>query len=164
MSIVPQSGRSAGLAPAVRNVMFWILMILLAVVLWQMVSKGRHSDQGSMAVSYSSFMNQVDGNNVQTANVAVMQNTADVSGALKQGAGTYRTTIPRDSLPNLLVKLRQEGTEVHVTEGAHESTWVNFLVGVAPIILLVGLWIFMMRMRMKQSPNPPNQPTPGALG
>lgn len=163
MSIVPNSGRNSMMPSAVRNLLFWILMILLAVVLWQMVSKGGHSDQGSAALSYSSFMNQVDGNNVQRANVQVMQNTADVSGTLKQGASGYRTTIPRDTLPDLLAKLRQQATDVHVTEGSSQ-TWVNFLADVVPVILLVGAWILMMRMRTRQNPNPPNQLTPGALG
>lgn len=164
MSIVPNSGRSAMMPSMLRNLLFWVLMILLALVLWQMVSTGGHSNQGATSLNYSTFMNQVDANNVQTADVAVMQNTADISGKFKQDSGSYRTTIPRDTLPNLLTKLRQQGTDVQVTEGAARSNWVNFLVGVAPVILLVGVWIFMMRIRMKQNTNPPNQPTAGAIG
>lgn len=161
MSIVPQSGRSAGLSSPVRTFMFWILMVLLAVVLWQMVSKNGPSNQGSK-LSYSDFMNQVDQNNIQTAAVGVAQTTADVSGKLKQPAATYRSTVPRDTLTALLDKLRQDGVDVQVSEEKTGAT--NLIIGIAPIILLIGLWIFMMRMRMRQNPNPPNQPTPGALG
>lgn len=160
MSIVPNSGRNSMMPSAVRNLLFWFLMILLAVVLWQMVSKNP-SDQSSK-LSYSDFMNQVDGNNVQTANVGVAQTTADVSGKLKQPAATYRSTVPRDTLTTLLDKLRQDGVDVQVSE--EKNSAANFIIGIAPIILLVGLWLFMMRMRMRQNSNPPNQPTPGALG
>jgi len=161
MSIVPQAGRNS-MPSMVRNLLFWTLMVFLAVVLWQMMSKGGRSGQGS-ELTYSDFMNQVDANNIQSANFAVMQNTADVSGKLKQPSSDYRSTVPRDTLSALLSKLRQDGTGVQVSENSRGNT-MNFLVGIAPIILLVGLWIFMMRMRMKQNSSRPNQPTPGALG
>ena len=160
MSIVPNSGRNLTMPSAVRTLLFWVLMVLLAVFLWQMVSKNP-SDQSSK-LSYSDFMNQVDHNNIQSAAVGVAQTTADVSGKLKQPAATYRSTVPRDTLTALLDKLRQDGVDVQVSE--EKTGAANFIIGIAPIILLVGLWIFMMRMRMKQSPNPPNQPTSGALG
>jgi cell division protease FtsH len=162
MTFVPHSrGNTAGLLSPVRTLLFWVLMVLLAVFLWQMVSKNGPSDQGSK-LSYSDFMNQVDANNVQTANVGVAQTTADVSGKLRQPEVTYRSTIPRDTLTALLDKLRKAGVDVQVSQ--EKTGAANFVIGIAPIILLVGLWLFMMRMRMKQGSNPPNQPTPGALG
>jgi ATP-dependent Zn protease len=134
------------------------MTILLAVVLWQMSSNYRHSQP----LSYSSFVSEVDAGNVETANVGVAQTTADISGKLKQPAGIYRSTVPRDSLATVLDKLRQEGVDVQVSQ--EKTGAFNFIIGIAPIILLVGLWIFIMRMRMKQNSNSRKQPTPGALG
>lgn len=159
MSFAPQSrGVVGGPAALWRTLMFWALLLLLAVVLWQMSSTSRNGQ----TLSYSSFMGQVDARNVETANVGVAQTTADISGKLKQPEVTYRSTVPRDTLTILLDKLRQEGVDVQVSEAKTGAT--NFIIGIAPIILLVGLWIFMMRIRMKRNSNPPTQPTPGALG
>jgi len=164
MPFVPYRRGNANSASVVRNLLFWVLMVFLAIVLWQMTSKGGRPAQGS-PLSYSDFMNQVDASNIRTATLAVMQNTADVSGELKQPVSDYRSTVPRDTLPALLSKLRQQGADVQVKEGAASGNWINFLVGVAPIILLVALWIFMMRqMQSKKDKNEPGQPSAGAIG
>lgn len=162
MSIVPYAGRNSMMPSMVRNLLFWTLMILLAIVLWQMVSKGGRSARGS-ELTYSGFMNEVDANNLQTANVGVAQTTVDVSGKLKQPALTYQATVPRDILTNLLDKLRQEGVDVQVSDNSRGSTR-NFLVRIAPIVVLVGAWLVMMLVRMKQNSGPPNHPPSGALG
>lgn len=151
----------------VRNMIFWVLMILLALVLWQMVSKGGSKPSQFPALAYSDFMVQVDARNVQTAKVVISQNTADISGTLKQPATDYRTTVLRDTLTALMGTLRQQGANVQVSEGGSFSP-MNFVVGIAPIIILVGFWIFMMRknqqIRSKRDSASPNQPSPGALG
>ncbi len=165
MTFVPQRRSAGGMNPAVRNILFWTLMVLLAVFLWQMVSKKPAPDQGT-ELSYSDFMNQVDGRNVQTANITVMQNTADVAGRLKNPSTDYRSTVPRDTLPRLLDNLRQQGTSVQVSEGvATRASGANWIIDAAPILLLIGVWIFMVgRSRAPRNPSPPNPSSPGAIG
>ena len=163
MSIVPQTHRAPGMPMAVRNVLFWFLMVLLAVVLWQMTSRsGRQSNGASL--SYSDFLNQVNAGNVETANVAIAQNTADITGELKTLPHDYQTTVPRDTLTPLLDSMRSKGASVQVSE-ARESTGKNFVLGIAPIVVLIGFWIYMMRMQMRnrEKRNPSGTP-PGALG
>jgi ATP-dependent Zn protease len=165
MSIMPNDRRGTGMNTVVRTMIFWSLMVLLAVVLWQMVSNGGSKPSQAPALAYSGFMAQVDARNVQTAKVVISQNTADLSGSLKQPANEYRTTVPRDTLTALMDKLREQGTSVQVSEGA-SSARINFVLGILPILLLVGFWIYMMRMRQARAKRDslPNQPSPGALG
>lgn len=167
MSIMPNDPRTTGLNATVRNVMFWFFMILLALVFWQMVSKGGSKSSQVPALAYSDFMAQVDARNVQTAKVVISENTAEISGTLKQPTNEYRTTVPRDTLTALMATLREQGASLLVSEGANSGP-MNFIVGIVPILLLVAFWIYMMRRiqraRAKRDSSLPNQPSPGALG
>jgi cell division protease FtsH len=163
MSFVPTSRAVGGLPPGIRHLLFWTLMIFLALVLWNMQAKNPASNGSVPVLAYSDFLSQVTAKNVETANVTISTNTVAIAGKLKQPANDYKTTAPRDSVTPLIDQLRQGGATVEVSEGRN-STPANLLVGIAPILLLVALWIFMMRQQAKRAQAPPNQPTPGALG
>lgn len=161
MSIMPNAGSRSGMPQTVRNLMFWMLMILLAVMLWQMASRNGNSNTATRTFSYSDFMAQVDAKNVQAARFALSQNTAEVTGNLKQPAEHYTTNVPKDSATSLMNTLRSEGTEVEVAE---RSTTASRLVDFAPIVILIVVWIYMSQTRRRRDAGPPNQASPGALG
>jgi ATP-dependent Zn protease len=52
--------------------------------------------------------------------------------------------------------LRKKGAAVTFVEGTRGG-WINFTATFGPIILLVGFWIFMMKVQMqkKKDSNPP---------
>ena len=161
MSVMPNTGASSGMPLMVRTLMFWTLMIFLAIVLWQMSSRSGASKSAALSLSYSDFMAQVEAKNLQTARFVLSQNTAEVTGNLKQPAGRYETNVPRDSAASLMNTLRAEGTQVEVAEAA---SMVSYVVDVLPVLLLIGFWIYMSRSRMKRDRTGPNQSSPGALG
>jgi ATP-dependent Zn protease len=131
-------------------------MMALAVILWRMSSTPR--DSGSKTqISYSDFLQQADKNNIATATFGLSQSAADVNGALRDPVEGYRTTVPRESVSDLTDRLRKQGANVSVSELPNQ-TWKAYLANLAPLLLLVGFWIFMMqRMRARQMP-PPNSP------
>ena len=163
MSFVPNPSRGTRMNTEARTLIFWVLMISLAVVLWQMAA-GRGSRGGpAEALSYSDFMKQVDSSNVESAHFELSQNTANVTGSLKQPAGRYRTTVPRESAANVMNTLRSNGVDVAVVEA---PTALDTIKTIGPIVVLVILLIFVMRqkMRTRQNTGSPGQPSPGALG
>ena len=130
---------------AVRNILFWVLMILLAVVLWQMASRGGqsgHEDQPS----YSEFLSKLDNGEVKNVTINLSQNSADLEGVYKDQANTKfrNVTVANSVIPDITKALQDKGVPYEYKEVSN-GNWINFLVGVAPIILLVALWIFMMR-------------------
>jgi cell division protease FtsH len=147
-----------GMSPVTRTVLFWALMVALAAVLWQMTSHSKNSVPDNQ-ISYSDFLQQVDKNNIATAIFALSQNTADVSGNLREPVQDYRTTVPKESVSDLTDRLRKVGANVSVSESSKQS-WQTYLANLAPLLLLVGFWIFMMqRMRSKQTmPRDPTAP------
>jgi ATP-dependent Zn protease len=143
----------------VRTVLFWALMVALASVLWLSSKTPKDTGKGH-SISYSDFLQQVDRSNIGGAAFILADNTADVSGNLRDSAQEYATTVPRESVSDLADRLRKQGTAVYISE-AQKQTRVSFLVNLAPLLLLVGFWIFMMqRMRVKQAPaqNPTSIP------
>jgi len=156
VSFAPNPRRGMGMSPVVRTVLFWALMVALASVLW-LTSNTPNSRARS--ISYSDFLQQVDKNNIATATFALSQNTADVSGNLREPVQEYRTTVPKENVTYLTDRLRKAGANVSVSE-ASKQNWQTYLANLAPLLLLVGFWIFMMQ-RMRRGQNlPSNSPGP----
>jgi ATP-dependent Zn protease len=150
VSFAPNPGYGTGMWRGMRTILFWALMVALAGVLW--LTTKAPKDRGSEhSISYSDFLQQADKNNIGGAAFVLADNTADVSGNLREPAQEYATTVPRESVADLADRLRKQGTVVYISEASKKSR-VSFLMNLAPLLLLVGFWIFMMqRMRAKQT-------------
>jgi hypothetical protein len=61
----------------VRTVLFWLLMILLAVVLWKMASTGGQSAREDEP-QYTSFLDKVHGGAVKDVTIFLSQNSAEL--------------------------------------------------------------------------------------
>ena len=73
----------------VRTILFWLLMILLAVVLWKMASTGgpsAHEDEPS----YTNFLAKVESGNVKDVTIYLSPNSAELQGEYRDG-----TQVPR---------------------------------------------------------------------
>jgi len=159
VSFAPNPRHGMGMSPVVRTVLFWALMVALASVLWLTSNTPKGNGR---SISYSDFLQQLDKNNIAAATFALSQNTADVSGNLREPVQEYRTTVPKENVTDLTDRLRKAGANVSVSESSKQN-WQTYLANLAPLLLLVGFWIFMMqRMRRGQNypsntPGPPNR-------
>jgi cell division protease FtsH len=163
VSFAPNPRSRTGLSPVVRTMLFWVLMVGLAVVLWQ-IQKKPNDSESNHAISYSDFLQQTDKNNIADATFVLSQNTADVHGNLRDSAQEYRTTIPKESISDLTDRLRKQGANVDVSEAPKQTT-ESYLINLAPLLLLVGFWIFMMqRIRGKQTTSKDTMPPPNTMG
>ena len=166
MSFVPsQLPRSGGAMPAaLRSFLFWLLMLVLAVVLWKMAEKDQPSgpSEPSISMSYSDFMAQVDKNNVSSVRLFESPATAEVQGQLREPQEKFRTIIPKETIPALTERLRKQGVPVEVSED-NSATWPRLLVNLSPFLVILALWIFMVGRKWhktKSAQNLPAAPTP----
>jgi ATP-dependent Zn protease len=148
---------------AVRTILFWFLMVALAVVLWQMASKDKDSgtgDSGSAAsMNYSDFMAQVDENNVSSVKILESRSTAEVQGQLREPSSSFGVTIPKESIPELTQRLQKQGASIEVSS-ARDSNWRTTALPVVPIILIIVFWIFVRSgSRGRSMRFPPTNPT-----
>ena len=126
-----------------KTVMFWLFIIMLAVLLWTLVSKSGQSAREEEP-SYSEFMAQVDRGNVKEVTLYLSPNSYDVEGEWREPSKKFRTTIFKESAPDLAKTLRDKQVLINVKE-VNRADWVTFLLNAAPLLLLVAFWIFMMR-------------------
>jgi ATP-dependent Zn protease len=126
-----------------RTLLFWLLMILLAFVLFKMSSRS-NSVPTSRELNYSDFMKQVDKSNVAEGKFFMSQNTADFHGQLRNPTERIRTTVPRDDFSTLTDRLRQQGARIEIAE-SRKSDWKTSVANLAPLILVAAFWVFMMK-------------------
>ena len=127
----------------VKTVLFWMFIILLGVVLWKMVSASGQTAKESEP-SYSEFMAQVDKGNVKDVTLYLSPNSYDVEGDLSNPPQKFRTTIFKESAPDLTKELQDKGVAITVKE-INRADWLSLLVNFLPLLLLIAVLIFIMR-------------------
>jgi cell division protease FtsH len=96
-----------------------------------------HNDK---AVTLSETLSQVDEGKVESVTVS----GADMSGKYKDNsAGTFHTTIPQN-YPDVYNELRSHGVNVTIKD-QNGNLWFGVLLNIAPILVLLALFMFMMR-------------------
>src|ERR1700719_2563514 len=120
-----------------------MFIILLCVVLWRMVSASGQSARQEEP-SYSEFMSQVDRGNVKEVTLYLSPNSYEIEGEWREPAKKFRVTLFKEAAPDLTKELRDKGVLINVKE-VTRADWINFLLTAAPLFLLVGFWIVMMR-------------------
>ena len=121
-----------------RNIALWVVVALFLVVLFN-VFQPSTSTPNVTPVAYSSFLNEVKNGQVQDVTIA----GHDITGTTKDGKN-FETYTPND--PSLVTQLM--GANVHVEarpEGDTMNPFLKVLISWAPMLLLIGVWIFFMR-------------------
>jgi cell division protease FtsH len=120
----------------VKTAVFWIVILCAVVLVWMAVRTGRGPTPKSLAVS--EFVNLVQQDKVQDANIT----GSEVQGTLVDGTA-YHTQIP----PNYtdIWKILQDKNVKFTWKDSAGNGWIGILFNAIPILILLGLWIFMMR-------------------
>jgi cell division protease FtsH len=123
---------------AVKNIIFWVVMVVTALLLWAVVrsSTGEHVAE----YSFTQFTNEVNQGNVKDVTIA----GTDVTGTLRKDNAKFKTTIPAN-YPDLYKSLLDKGVGVSMKSDS-ASPWLSWIGnGLLPILVLVGFWIFFFR-------------------
>jgi len=122
----------------VKTVVFWLVIVLSGVLLWQVV-KGANSGAKERDFTFSEFLSNVDQGNVSEVTIVGQE----VHGKLKNDKASFRTTVPT-SYPDMYKELRDKGVNITV-KNAEGGGWPTWLLNLAPFILLGALWFIMIR-------------------
>ena len=120
----------------VRNVSLYLLIIIVAVSIIDAFTTNK-SDKSE--ISYTNFMNQVEEKKVDAVQI-----TADhaIVGQLKDGT-SFTSYAPTDSA--LMPALRDAEVNVIAKPPEQPSWWMNLLSSILPILILIGVWFFIMQ-------------------
>jgi cell division protease FtsH len=127
----------------VRTVLFWAMMIALAFVLWEMASRGSPAAKEDEP-SYSNFLAKVDSGNVKGVSIELSPNSAELQGEYRDGSKFRGVTVANTAITDVTKVLQDKGVLYNYKE-VKEANWVSLLINFSPILLIVGIWIFMMR-------------------
>jgi ATP-dependent Zn protease len=129
MAFAPDERTAPQLSATRRTVIFWLLMLALGALLWKM-----DSWQVGDELNYSDFMQQVDKNNVASAELLMGQRTSRVRGTLREPAKRYSAAVPTEAIPDLTDRLKKQG--VSLTVSKRKIQLPGAILNYAPLILL----------------------------
>ena len=122
----------------VKTVLFWLLIGVSALLLWQVVKSAREG-QKDTELKTSQFMGEVEQNNVQEFTVDGME----VRGKLKNNSAFHTTVPPTYFTPEMLKSLDSKGVNYGFRD-VNGGNWA-WMIQVIPIVLIGAVWIFMIR-------------------
>jgi cell division protease FtsH len=119
-----------------RWVLVIVAMLAIGILGWSLDRTS--TDSGSL--TYSAFLDRIDNKQVATAKIGT---DGTVSGTLTSGA-SYESHVPLPLVGEALAaRLEQAGVQI---EGAGSPTaWTEWIFAFAPIVLLVGVFVWMAR-------------------
>ena len=129
----------------IKTLLFWIVILLSATVLWQAVRSANTQPAKVSDISYSEFLSQVNAGKVGKVTIARTR----IDGVYRDG-GVFSLTVPA-SQEQMLAALQQKGVETWYSDSEQQST-TNWLMNVAPLALLAALWFFMIRRMQAKKP------------
>ncbi|MEO0545861.1 MAG: ATP-dependent zinc metalloprotease FtsH [Pseudomonadota bacterium] len=122
-----------------RNIALWGLIALLLIALFQMFQSP--SQQGATSeIAYSNFLDAVEKKRVKSVTISGDR----ISGEYTDSSTRFLTFAPFD--PELVKNLQAQNVEITakpVTDS--RSTFLGMLINWLPLLLLIGVWIFIMR-------------------
>jgi cell division protease FtsH len=118
-----------------KSLLFWMVLVFVGLLVWNFSRTFQSREQ---AMSFSTFMSQVEAG--QVSSVTITGN--EITGVLKSNE-TFQTHAPTQ-FEGLANKLWEKGVLINAKEPT-TSPWATLLYSWAPILLLIGFWIFFMR-------------------
>jgi cell division protease FtsH len=124
-----------------RTLLIWGAVALVLVVLFTALQGGNNAGRDADELSYSQLMDRVEGN--QIASVTT-QGDALLSVA-KDGKQRYVTYLPTGTMANVVERMDESGVEVNTERPQRGPSIGDILLGLLPMLLLIGAWFFFMR-------------------
>ncbi len=128
------------MTPVSRNLGLWLLLLLFGLFFWSIVTKQQPRDT---EISFTHFVQAVEENKVAEVTIQGQH----VRGRYRDDQGhageAFKTFAPE--YPDLVRMLREKGVDIEAKPEDNEPWYVVALVQWAPMLLLIGVWIFFMR-------------------
>jgi cell division protease FtsH len=126
--------------PAVRTLILWIAIFVVVIVLWNTFQAGRVN---RVELSFTEFLEEVADGRVAEVTIKGQQITGRFSEGESRADGDEFSTFAPE-YPELVSELRDASVLIKAEE-PRENPLLQFLLGWAPFLLIIGLWIFFMR-------------------
>jgi cell division protease FtsH len=124
-----------------KSLLFWMVLVVVGVLIWQFSTQFNRNPK---PITLTEFLQKVDDG--QVAQVEITGN--DIKGKFKSivvgDTDEFRTYVA-PQLETLVGEKLAKSVPVIVAKDPGSSPWANLLYYWAPILLMIGFWIFIMR-------------------
>ncbi|GAB4113074.1 MAG: ATP-dependent zinc metalloprotease FtsH [Candidatus Caldatribacteriota bacterium] len=118
-----------------RNVGLYLLILIITI---SIISSFFQPKSTVQELTYSQFLKEIETNNIYK--VIISENS--ITGTLSNGA-SFSTYAPDD--PELINILRNKNVIIEAKPPVEVSWWMRLLSSVFPVILIIGVWLFMLQ-------------------
>jgi cell division protease FtsH len=124
-----------------KSLLFWMVLIVVGVLIWNFSNAFQRTEA---PMPFSNFLQEVEKGDV--ASVIITGN--EITGVLKtsvggDGSSKFKTYAPAQ-YEGLANKLADRGIQI-TAKPETTSPWATLLYSWAPILLMIGFWLFIMR-------------------
>jgi len=123
----------------VKNVLLWMVILVVILLLFKVVDYGKGA---TTTVGFSDFMEKVGKGEIDRVNIRGQEIRAFTKGTPEGREPNLRTFAP--AYNDLVSDLRKSNVKI-TAEEPREGSLLVILLQWAPILFLIGLWIFIMR-------------------
>ncbi|MEN3748492.1 ATP-dependent zinc metalloprotease FtsH [Sphingomonas sp. HF-S3] len=136
-------GETPGGSPWMKSLLIWV-GILAALALFVNLFGDRAAQPAGTGISYSAFVQKVDGGQVKDVSIA----ERSISGTLSDDT-KFRTINPGD--PQLVDRLLKKNVQITARPEETPSFWMILLYQSLPFLLFLGIAFFVLRQMQKNS-------------
>jgi cell division protease FtsH len=124
----------------VKTALLWVVIIVLVFLLWSLF---QHTQGTSDQIAFSKFMELVNQGTVETVTIRGEEIRGETKANAPGGKKEFHLNGP-PSYPTMYDQLRDKGVVVNF-EPKGDAPFITALITWAPVLFLIGLWIFFMR-------------------
>ena len=117
-----------------KNIALVLTILLVFLLVWQLYNQPK---TGTKDIIYSEMTAFLDKGEISEVTIQ----GDNITGKLTNG-NVFKTFAPKDD--KMVAQFREKGVKI-TAKPNEESPWLTILISWAPMILLIGIWIFFMR-------------------
>jgi cell division protease FtsH len=124
-----------------KSLLFWMVLVVVGVLIWNF--SNAFAGKTENTVAFSQFLKALDDDQVQSVVMVGHEITGELkNSSVGNGREKFRTYAP--DYQGLANKLHDKGVQIQAKPET-TSPWATLLYSWAPILLMIGFWIFIMR-------------------
>lgn len=122
----------------VRHIIFWVVLVAGAILLYKVFYQG--AGQRETTLSYTELLDRIKNKQVKSAKIEDTQ----ISGELANG-DKFKSEVFGDTIIDRIAQTMESNGVSFDFKSASSSVWIINLLSYLPLLIFIGLWIFMMR-------------------
>jgi cell division protease FtsH len=124
-----------------KSLLFWMVLVVVGALIWNFSANFNRSPK---SITLTDFLQKVDAGEVAEVEFTGNEITGKLKTPAADGHDQFRTYAPTQFDTQVGAKLSEKVPVIKGKDPA-ASPWANVLYYWAPILLMIGFWIFIMR-------------------